>query len=88
MLTIAVVIIAIVLVLANLDIVFGFAVMAGVLAVALAVLSAVIVVIVTWPEIVIGLVCFVIIFYFLTAWDIKREEKRQSKLQTEKHQPN
>ena len=79
MLEIAVVIIAIILVLANLDIVFGFAVLAGMLAIGLSVLAAVIAVIVTWPWIVVGIICFVIIFYFLTAWDIKREAKRQTK---------
>ncbi len=79
MLEIAVVIIAIILVLANLDIILAFAVLAGMLAIGLAVLAAVVAVIVTWPEIVIGLVCFVIILYFLAAWDVNREEKRQAK---------
>jgi membrane protein implicated in regulation of membrane protease activity len=79
MLTIAVVIIAIVLVLANLDIVLGFAVLAGMLAIGLAVLAAVIAVIVTWPWIVVGTICFSIVLYFLTAWDINREAKRQTK---------
>ena len=79
MLEIAVVIIAIVLVLANLDIVLGFAVLAGMLAIGLAVLAAVIAVIVTWPWIVIVAVCFVIMVYFLIDFDIKREAKRQTK---------
>ena len=79
MLTIAVVIIAIVLVLANLDIVLGFAVLAGILAIGLAVLAAAIAVIVTWPWIVVGTICFSIALYFLTAWDVNREAKRQTK---------
>ena len=79
MLTIAVVIIAIVLVLANLDIVLGFAVLAGILAIGLAVLAAVIAIILTWPWIVVGIICFSIALYFLTAWDVNREAKRQTK---------
>ena len=79
MLEIAVVIIAIVLVLANLDIVLGLAVLAGILAIGLAVLAAVIAVIVTWPWIVVGTICFSIILYLLTAWDVNREAKRQTK---------
>ena len=79
MLTIAVVIIAIILVLANLDIVLSLVVLAGILAIALAVLAAVIAVIVTWPWIVVGIICFSIILYLLTAWDVNREAKRQTK---------
>ncbi len=79
MLTIAVVIIAIIMILANFELILAFAVLAGMLAIGLAVLAAVVAVIVTWPEIVIGLVCFVIILYFLAAWDVNREEKRQAK---------
>jgi len=79
MLTIAVVIIAIILVLANLDIILALAVLAGILAIGLAVLAAVIAVIVTWPWIVVGTICFSIVLYFLTAWDINREAKRQTK---------
>ena len=84
MLTIAVVIIAIILVLANLDIVLGLAVLAGILAIGLAVLAAVIAIILTWPWIVVGIICFSIILYLLTAWDVNREAKRQAK----EHQTN
>lgn len=79
MLTIAVVIIAIVLVLANLDIILALAVLAGILAIGLAVLAAVIAIILTWPWIVVGTICFLIALYFLTAWDVNREAKRQTK---------
>ncbi len=72
MLTIAVVIIAIILVLANLDIILALAVLAGMLAIGLAALAAVIAVIVTWPWIVAGIICFSIVLYFLAAWDINR----------------
>ena len=79
MLEIAVVIIAIVLVLANLDIVLGLAVLAGILAIGLAVLAAAIAIILTWPWIVAGIICFSIALYFLAAWDVNREAKRQTK---------
>ena len=79
MLTIAVVIIAIILVLANLDIIISLIVMAGILAIGLAVLAAAIAIILTWPWIVVGIICFSIALYFLTAWDVNREAKRQTK---------
>lgn len=88
MLTIAVVIIAIVLVLANLDIVIALAVWAGILAVGLAVLAAVIAIFALWPEQVIGTICGLIVIYLIIDWDMKREEKRQAKLQSKEHQPN
>jgi hypothetical protein len=79
MLTIAVVIIAIIMILANFELIIGLAVLAGMLAICLAVLAAVIAVIVTWPWIVVGIICFSIILYLLTAWDVNREAKRQTK---------
>lgn len=84
MLTIAVVIIAIIMILANFELILGLAVLAGILAIGLAVLAAVIAVIVTWPWIVVGIICFSIALYFLTAWDVNREAKRQAK----EHQTN
>jgi len=79
MLTIAVVIIAIIMILANFELILALAVLAGMLAIGLAVLAAVIAVIVTWPWIVVGTICFSIVLYFLTAWDVNREAKRQTK---------
>ena len=79
MLTIAVVIIAIILVLANLDIILALAVLAGILAIGLAVLAAAIAIILTWPWIVVGIICFSIVLYFLASWDVNREAKRQTK---------
>jgi len=87
MLTIAVVIIAAIMVVANLDIVIGLAVMAGTLAVGLAVLAAAISIIVLWPVQVIGTVCGAIVLYLIIDWDMKREEKRKA-LQAKEHQPN
>ena len=72
MLEIAVVIIAIILVLANLDIILGLAVLAGMLAIGLAVLAAGIAIILTWPWIVAGIICFSIALYLLAAWDVNR----------------
>ena len=79
MLTIAVVIIAIIMILANFELIIALAVLAGILAIGLAVLAALIAVIVTWPWIVVGTICFSIVLYFLTAWDVNREAKRQTK---------
>ena len=79
MLTIAVVIIAAIMIVANFELIIALAVLAGMLAIGLAVLAAVIAVIVTWPWIVVGTICFSIVLYFLTAWDINREAKRQAK---------
>ena len=84
MLTIAVVIIAAIMIVANFELIIALAVLAGMLAIGLAVLAAVIAVIVTWPWIVVGTICFSIVLYFLTAWDINREAKRQAK----EHQTN
>ena len=79
MLTIAVVIIAIIMILANFELILALAVLAGILAIGLAVLAAVIAIILTWPWIVVGIICFSIILYLLTAWDVNREAKRQTK---------
>ena len=81
MLTIAVVIIAIIMILANfeLKLILALAVLAGILAIGLAVLAAVIAIILTWPWIVVGIICFSIVLYLLTAWDVNREAKRQTK---------
>lgn len=79
MLTIAVVIIAIIMILANFELILALAVLAGILAIGLAVLAAVIAIVLTWPWIVVGIICFSIALYFLTAWDVNREAKRQTK---------
>jgi type III secretory pathway component EscU len=79
MLTIAVVIIAIIMILANFELILALAVLAGILAIGLAVLAAVIAIILTWPWIVVGIICFSIALYLLTAWDVNREAKRQTK---------
>ena len=84
MLTIAVVIIAVIMILANFELILALAVLAGMLAIGLAVLAAVIAVIVTWPWIVVGIICFSIALYFLIVWDVNREAKRQAK----EHQTN
>lgn len=83
MLTIAVVIIAAIMVVANLDIVIALAVWAGILAVGLAVLAGVIAIFTLWPEQVIGTICGLIVIYLIIDWDIKREAKRKANLQTE-----
>ena len=96
MVELAVVIIAIVLVLANLDIVLALAVLAGILAAGLAVLIATIAIIVAWPAQVIGAFCalvvFCFVFYFLTVLEVnseeKRENERQSKFQAKEHNPH
>jgi len=84
MLTIAVVIIAIILVLANLDIILALAVLAGMLAIGLAALAAMIFVFTAWPVQVFGTIILFIGAYFLMEWDNKREAKRQAK----EHQTN
>jgi type III secretory pathway component EscU len=79
MLTLAVVIIAVIMILANFELILALAVLAGILAIGLAVLAAVIAIILTWPWIVVGIICFSIALYLLTAWDVNREAKRQTK---------
>jgi len=72
MLTLAVVIIAVIMILANFELILALAVLAGILAIGLAVLAAVIAIILTWPWIVVGIICFSIALYLLTAWDVNR----------------
>lgn len=79
MLTLAVVIIAVIMILANFELILALAVLAGILAIGLAVLAAVIAIVLTWPWIVVGIICFSIALYLLAAWDINREAKRQTK---------
>ena len=96
MLTIAVVIIAAIMVVANLDIIISLIVMAGILAAGLTVLIATIAIIVAWPAQVIGAFCalvvFCFVFYFLTVLEVnseeKRENERQSKFQAKEHNPH
>lgn len=72
MLTLAVVIIAVIMILANFELILALAVLAGILAIGLAVLAAAIAIILTWPWIVVGIICFSIALYFLAAWDVNR----------------
>ena len=84
MLELAVVVIAVIMIVANFDIVLGLAVWAGMLAVGLAALAAMIVVFTVWPVQGFGTIILFIGVYFLIEWDNKREAKRQAK----EHQTN
>ena len=78
MLTLAVVIIAAIMIVANFEIVIALAIWAAMLAAGLAMLAGVIYVFVTWPVQVFGTIILLIGVYFFMEWDINRESKHQA----------